>query len=335
MSLILGIPLTRVIYLVSDSRVTEGGDYKDNMSKWNNLNSRLGVVGAHDLQLASYLIREIRKEVGEDDDFGALEKTLKDKLYQIAYKFYEKTGSYKQRAYLIFGGFDDSKQLRISSSDFGIRMAEASKNHRTEGREFNQMTDTRIFEAMSKISNENISKGGDGSVDPGTILEIDAPRPRCVGVRVSFNGQLTEIKWESAELYQSISYHPGWDLDRVKLPEDIMASLEYPVNNGQLANELDIIFNEYTNIINATRTILDQRGYSQVGGNIIPLRIGDDKTLGIATGSMAKKSNPNKIIGGLKVVNGALHYYDEEGELHKYENLIDLPEGDISTTATI
>jgi len=320
--------LDKKIYLVSDSRLTEGDKYSDNFAKWCNLNARLGALGAGHLQMASYLIREIRKNIKETDTFHELENVLKNDLHRLATCFYSITGSYKQSAAFIFGGYDTTLKMKTTSD----RLGEVLSNpviRKGEAVQVNQYMDTRFMDEMRKMF-----ANGMPSIERGTVIEIDTPRSRCVAIYIYADSSGVKISWEEPDMWESISFHPNWEIDRVKLSADVISDIEFGEVQDQDDGEAPI-YREYELIINTLNNMIKERKYSTVGGNIVPLRIGDDGTMGFATGTLGRRSSGTNIVGGLQVVDGYLHYYDENGKLHPYEHLIDLPEGDISQGALI
>lgn len=328
MSLILGIPLNNRIYLVSDSRVTEGSSYSDNCAKWNNLNRRLCVLGAGHLEFAAFLIRGLRKEINKNDTFHELELLLKNSLFKLAQEYYSESGSYQNSAALIFGGYDPTLKKKTTAARFGEIISNPLVN-KGDGTTIEQVVDTKYFKAIKDQFDSNPQSMLRGD----TVLEIDTPRPRCVAVKIhmpSINENRIDISWEESELWESISFHPNWNTERVQLPIEIVANLDFGEAKGDETIE-EQAFKAHEQIINSIEKILSTRDYKSVGGNLVPILITQEGEMTIATGSLAKKRNPNQIIGGLQVINNKLNYFDTQGKLHPYENIIEIDDSSLKT----
>jgi len=318
MSLIFGLCLPRKIYLVSDSRLTSSdGSYKDDFSKWLDLNPRLAVIVANSAHQASWIlhkiIKDIRPTTGWEWDFTDLEGYLRTNLQTYATEYYATTGLLSNSANFIFGGFERKRKLVVNAGRLGEAMA-APVKAAGEGVSVNQTADMTIINAFSEIINNAAKKGEE--VPGKTMFAVDLPRPRVLAVSISAGKSGTEVNFENAKCYDGIVFNPNFKTERVELPTQLIGNLEYRDKSGEQGEAT--IYQDCARIISYTNDLVKQRGWTTVGGNILPLLILENAS-GFATGKLGTFNSDGTIVyGGLTQVDGKPYYYDESGKEQPY-----------------
>lgn len=333
MSLIFGLVLPRKVYLVSDSRVTSSdGTYKDDFSKWLDLNPRLSVVVANSAHQASWLLRKIIKDIrpktGWDWDFTDLESYLKKVLEKYALEYYAETGYLDHSVSMVFGGFEKKQKLIIDAGRMGDAMA-APVMAAGDGVMVDQTIDRVITDAFSDVLHTAAKRGE--QVQNGTKFEVDLPRPRAIAVTIRATNSGAEVVYEDADCYGGIVFNPGFRIERVELPPDLIGQLEHRDKSAE--NGEDSIYEDFGILTTYVDRLLAEKGWPTVGGNVIPILITENEQ-GIATGMYIRRSNGRK--GGITEVEGKPHYYDEDGNKHPYRFVYEyLDDGKMDALAKI
>lgn len=319
MSLIFGLCLPRKVYLVSDSRLSSSdGSYKDDFSKWLDLNPRLAVVVANSAYQASWtlkkIIGDIRPTAGWDWGFAELEKYLLENLEKYGNEFYAETGRITDSVSMIFGGFEKDKKLVLESARLGDVMAVPVKAA-GEGVMVNQNVDMTIINAFSKVLHEAAAKGQE--VTAGAEFEVDLPRPRVLAVTIRPAPQGAKAEFEDALPYDGLVFNPNFRTERIKLPANLIGQLEYRDRTGEVGDD-GWLYAENAEIIKYVKRLTKEKNWDTVGGTILPLLVTPDSS-GFATGEYIYKSPDGKEThGGLTEIDGKPHYYDEDGNIKPY-----------------
>lgn len=319
MSLIFGLCLPRKVYLVSDSRLSSSdGSYKDDFSKWLDLNPRLAVVVANSAYQASWLLKkiigDIRPTAGWDWGFTELEAYLRANLERYGNEFYAETGLITDSVSMIFGGFEKDKKLILESARLGDVMSVPVKAA-GEGVMVNQNVDMTIINTFSKVLHEAAEKGQE--VGAGTEFEVDLPRPRVLAVTIRPTAQGAEVVFEDAAPYDGLVFNPNFRTERIKLPAELVGQLEYRDRTGESGDD-GWIYAENAEIIKYVKRLTKEKNWDTVGGTILPLLVTPDGS-GFATGMYVYKSPEGLTThGGLKEIDGKPHYYDEDGNIKPY-----------------
>src|SRR6185369_1520832 len=319
MSLIYGLSLAKKIYLVSDSRLTyTDGSYKDDFSKWLNLNPQLAVVVAGSAHQACWLLREIRKGINKDWDFSELENFLKDSIQSLATRYYSETGDYNDSVGMIFGGFEKSNKLEIDAARLGQIMS-SPVIERGEGVNVSQTVDSQIKEALLQTLMKGTREGR--TVGEGTLIEVDSPRPRIMAVTINASDRGAEVTFENAGCYDGLVFNPKYKTERIVLPDSLIGNLEFRDKSGE--TEENTLYKDQGYIIIDALRLLRERKWPTVGGNILCLVMTPDFS-GFASGDyMYVPAEGDPIRGGTEVIDGRLHYFDKEGQKHPYRFIYD------------
>ena len=330
MSLIFGICLPRKIYLVSDSRLTSRRvdgveEFADDFGKWVDLNPRLGVVVANSAYQASWMLRKMVPEIksqGMDWDFTALERYLRANLPSISRDFYGETHRFKDSVGFIFGGFEKDEKLQISASRMGDAMA-APVKARGEGVSVEQSVDTTIINAFGDVLHQAEREGKE--VNNETMFEVDLPNPRVLAVTVRATNDGPEIIYEDTLCYDGIVFNPQYKTERVMLPPDLIGNLEYRDKSNEDGQKS--FYEDSRHLLLYTDALVDGKGWSTVGGEVLPLCIMSDWS-GIATGQYIRVKNGQQYFGGIGTdENGKIYYYNKHGSMIPYRFIYDYLEG--------
>jgi hypothetical protein len=326
MSLIYGICLPRKIYLVSDSRLTikkaDGNDeYSDDFGKWVDINPRLGVIVANSAYQASWMLRKIVpdvKEKGMSWDFSELEKYLKASLPKLAKDFYGQTHRLEDSVGFIFGGFENNKKLQIDADRMIDAMA-APVMEQGEGVSVSQTIDKEVVSAFSEVLNKAAKLGAE--VSNGTLFNVDLPRPRVLAVTIRATNQGPEVIYEDAKCYDGIAFNPQHKTERVELPPGLIGNLEHRDKSNEKDEES--FYEDSRHILLYTDSLIDDKGWPTVGGEVVPLCIMPDSS-GIATGVYLRIKNGEQYKGGIGTdKDGKVYYYDKAGFMKPYRFIYD------------
>lgn len=320
MSLVFGLCLAKKIYLVSDSRLTyDNGSYKDDFSKWLNLNARLSVVVANSAYQSCWLLREIRKEVKESWGFSDLEKYPRENIEKLALRFYAETGLLNHSVGMIFGGFDNSKKLTIEASRLGEIMSSPVRMA-GEGISVSQSIDKQIRETLAKNLIQATAEGR--RICKGDIIEIDSPKPRVLAITIKAINDGVSIDFENTECYDGLVFNPKYKTERVVLPDELIGQLEYRNKSGETKESE--FYSDQGYIITYIYRLLKERNWPTVGGNIVPL-VMTPYFSGFAMGDYiyVPKDGSGQLYGGIVDVNGRMHYIDENRERKPYRFVYD------------
>jgi hypothetical protein len=324
MSLIFGLCLPRKVYLVSDSRLSSSdGSYKDDFSKWLDLNPRLSVVVANSAYQASWILKkimaDIRPTAGWDWGFTELEAYLRANLEKYGNQFYAETGLVSDSVSMIFGGFEKDKKLILESGRLGEVMS-VPVIAAGEGVSVNQNVDMTIINAFSKVLNEAAAKGQE--VGAGTEFEVDLPKPRVLAVTIRPTNQGAEVQYEDALPYDGLVFNPNFRTERVKLPAELIGQLEYRDRDGESGDD-GWLYAENAEIIKYVKRLNGEKGWDTVGGTILPLLVTPDGS-GFVTGEYVYRNNDGTLShGGLTEIDGKPHYYDEDRSVKPYRFVYD------------
>lgn len=320
MSLVFGLCLAKKIYLVSDSRLTySDGSFKDDFSKWLDLNAHLSVVVANNAYLASWLLQKIKKDVQEDWDFSDLDIYLKKNIKELATQFYSETGRTDYSVGMIFGGFDKTKKLTIDAGRLGQVMSSLVMAA-GQGVKVNQSWDSQIRDAFTKTLFDASAKGK--QFGKGDVVEIDSPKPRILSVAIKASNSGADITFEDADCYDGLVFNPKYTTERVILPDILISQLEYRERSNETAEET--LYQDQRYIISYVYRLLKEKGWPTVGGNVVPLVMLPTFS-GFAMGDYVyvPGDGGGPIRGGILPGDGRMHYLDEQGVERPYRFVYD------------
>ncbi|MEI8103735.1 MAG: hypothetical protein WCG84_02405 [Candidatus Moraniibacteriota bacterium] len=320
MSLVFGLCLSKKIYLVSDSRLSnEDGSFRDDFAKWLNLNAHLSVVVAGSAHQACWLLRKIRQETKEDWLFADLEGYLQKNIHNLSDQYYAETGRISNRVGMIFGGFDKDKKLTVDAVRLGEIMSSPVRDA-GEGVRVMQTVDLQIREALARKMLEYMAKGK--NVGSGDIIEIDSPKPRLIAITIKATNKGSEVIFDNAECYDFLVFNPKYKTKKIVLPDLLFGKLDY--RDKSQKTEESTLYQDQGYILTYVYRLLKERGWPTVGGQIIPLVM----TPAFSGFAMAEhiytpRGGGNSIRGGIISINGRMHYYDENHILKPFEFVYD------------
>lgn len=225
MSLVLGVNLARMLYLVNDTRVTSTSKsglqmIQDDLIKCFVINKRIASVAAGSLALAVYVLEWLKGQVGADAYLSDLENAVDTHLDQFAKDYVNTTGRVGESIGLVFAGFNSGSGKQIESSRLGNVMS-AVLVKSGDGSRMKQSVDPAISNALVKAIATK------GTVGKGDLITIDVPSSGLLQVRLAIDRHDYRIEKASVPCYEYAIYHPDQPLRSVKVPDDLLSALEF------------------------------------------------------------------------------------------------------------
>ncbi|MCK4554501.1 hypothetical protein KAU19_06125 [Candidatus Parcubacteria bacterium] len=288
MSLILGVNLPDMLYLVSDTRLTHklNGEnfYQDNFSKFYSFNESISVIVAGDSNLANYLLNKISDSEIINKGFIYFENNIKEFLRNFA-DDYMRSGNKFKPVFFIFAGFDKQGKKKINSSNFGRFYSEPIK-HKTGIQ--NQSINKKIMEGFVRVITTN-----NNSLPANTEFEIDLPYSNIITIEIDLPNKL-DLK--EVDCFKYIMRAPK------KLTENnLSAKIFYQLDQSRIQSKSgkDMLYNQAAILMGLVNQIIKDYKLDTVGGSIIVNIItlygaltpaGDLRYLNIKTGKIERVS---------------------------------------------
>lgn len=314
MSLILGIHLTRKIYLVFDTRATTR--YKDGRCEHNDdlikvflINKRISALVAGDAAPASFILGELKKRADEQSSMENFKEIINKELKKIISKYVNRTGKYGNIA-LIIAGFNPGKRKKIESSALGEAMS-AKLVARGDGSMARQAIDKTIINALSSAMSRQ------GILQKGMCVELDVPDTEMIALEI--NIRLCSYTLKPIDCYKYIIYHPGQPVITVDAPPELISILDF--GERQSTNWQDIVYEDATRLMNLVNRAIRKYKFDTVGGHILTALV----TLNgyfIPLGDLGRIKD-GKVVkaGSIYAKNGDLSYRLEDGKSGKYRHI--------------
>lgn len=313
MSMILGVHLLERLYLVSDTRLTEGQlpdgtkVYSDDFIKFFPFNERIGVVAAGSALGASYILNKLVKQVSKLTSIDELMQLINDNLAKHISDFVNETGKYGEIAFTI-GGFNPHK---LTKSIDVVKLGEAMSGQLVaagEGSMMNQSIDSRLIAAMPRLS-------GKGKGDRIEIENVQESKMYSVVINI----QTAEFKIKEIDTYDYVTFHPEQGTKNVSLPREILSALEFRERSKDWESNL---YQESETLINFFRKIVREEGFSTVGGHIFPV-LQIPETNMYPTGNLGRNDKNGMLVneGGIFASNGQATYEYKDGKKGVFRSL--------------
>lgn len=321
MTLILGVHMATKTFLVSDTRLTrqmsDGSfKYEDTINKTFTFNKRLNGIAAGHVQLAAFVTNRLRVKILEDSFMNDLEKTINENANDIIKEFVNTTMMTNQSAAMIFAGFESDGKKKIGAAILGQVMS-AELVARGNGSFMKQGMPNQIKNALA----ESLFKHG--TLGKDSVIEADLPNSRMFSLRIGTHQyadgnffELTEI-----ECYKYASFYPDQKFKNVVLPNELLASIEFP-ETGTVSYENDgFIYSDAIKLMNFVRKVARENDFKNVGGNIFSLMITPEGSV-FPTGDFAVKTEDGfKIIGAIDSVDNVLCYTLPDGSKGQFQTI--------------
>ena len=314
MTLIVGLRGIGKSYLAADSRATikQTGETRDDATKWQAIGKQAVVVAAGDAQLAAYICDQIISGFKDPDttSFNEVKMKFEQELKELAIKFNKDTNRFCHCT-LMLAGYDKTQKEDVDAAVLGeIMSADIVAN--SGGRAVNQSIDPEIIKAMStrlataQLQNKPLGRGD--------RVTINRPKSELRAYYVDVSAGGVNIKQTAADTFDALIFGADTAVNKLELPKEIISNIYFRNMSGQTAKE--IITGDGIYLIAFIKSAIDQRGYKEVGGNVIPLLITPDFNA-VGSGQVAKLNLITKeveIVGDIEVKDGRLHYKDIDGE---------------------
>lgn len=311
--MILGIHLLERLYLVSDTRLTEGtlpdGSYiySDDFLKFFPFNKRVGVVAAGSALGASYILNKLTKQVSKSTSVDELMGIIEKNLGKYISDFVNETGRYGDIAFII-GGFNVGKN---SQSIDVAKLGEALSGQLVaagEGSMMHQSIDGRLVAVMPQLP-------GKGKGDRINIENVKESKLFSIVI----NLQTARFVTEEIDTYDYVTFHPHQGIKNVSLPKKLLSALEFRERGKDWQANL---YEESEMLMNFFRRIVQENGFDTVGGHIFPvLQIPEINMY--PTGNIGRNDKTGKLVteGGIFASNGQVMYEYQDGKKGVFRSL--------------
>lgn len=316
MTLIVGLRGIGKSYVAADSRVTmSDGTYKDDFAKHVRYGRFSISVAAGHAGLAAYVSEEVLKKLKEEPTHNNVKHLFDTELEQIAKEYVAKTGRYSG-CVIMLCGYDKTNKEEFDAARIGDILAAEAKRQ-GEDRIINLSVDHEILRAIEGAT-------ASGSVGVGDIITIDSPRSELVAYDIQTNSAGVSISKTQAATFEALIYGADTVTNKLELSNDRIADIYFRDVNGKDARtimQLDTI--QFIDFINQT---IQQRGYTNVGGGIVPFMVTSGMTAFMSgtVGKINLTTGETEIVNVIKVIDGRIHYQDADGQYKPYRTLSDI-----------
>jgi len=302
------------IWLVSDTRVTQGAEHSDDLIKSVTINQFVTGVAAGGVGTAAYILRQLKMWARPDTTISEVRSHLEEVLPGLIKSCVNETG-FMQETKMIVGGYDPSRKKRIPSGRLGEFMS-AEVKIAGEGRVVEQSIDPKIVSALTSAIQKH-----DGL--PGHMpIEIDYPHSELLRIETQPREPYFTLK--RVPVFRFVAFHPGWETFSILVPPERLARFGVAPP--------DVILQSIYDVSASLMTVVNEQasthGMASVGGNIIPLLLDPDRGAVFATGDIAHVQPDGSIETSSFTVEGEKYRYRlRNGSTGYYRLLeqIDLP----------
>lgn len=320
MTLIIGLRGIGKSYLAADSRatITQAGvtTTRDDATKWQAIGKHAVIVAAGDAQLAAYICDEIISSFQDVDaaTFNEVRDKFEQDLELIATKFNKETGRFC-RCTLMLAGYDLSQKEDVDAAVLGETMG-GDLIAKGDGSSSTQSIDHEIIKAMSyQLNMAQILKKPLGR---GDRVPINKPKSELMAYSVNVNQKKVNIDETVADTFEALVFGMDTAVNKLELPRETVSKIYFRDMNGLTTGE--VIAGDGILLVAFIKSTVDKRGYTGVGGNVIPILITPEFN-SVGSGQVSRfnlKTKQIDIVGDLIVKDGRLHYKDSDGEYKPY-----------------
>lgn len=317
MTMILGIHLSRKLYLVSDTRLTytrsDGSkEYKDNLIKSVTLNKRISVVAAGDANLASFVIKKTKGQIRANSSASYVNYIIENCFDDFVKEYVNRTGRVNICIGLIFAGFNLNRPKIIDSSLLGGAMSALAMTQ--EGKMINQSVDPEIISALHEAATRQ------RGLAPHTRIKVDGlMQSEMITAEVHISQDGYNISTNKIDTYEYAVYHPSIATEKITIPIKLLSELDFrELPTGKTGE--DVIYDDAAILGTFMNQTAAERKFDSVGGNIFTTMVTPEGTV-FPTGEMVKFLNGAPSISSLFVKDDILCYRLPNGETGQYQNL--------------
>ena len=311
--------------MAADSRQTiidsSGGTrHDDGVRKWMPYGKNTVSAVAGDAHLAAFITQKVVDEVGETPEYPFVKTIFDTKLADYARQYNQVSGRFCSCSIMVAGIDNDS----IDDFDAGRLGAVMAGEPRTmpDGTTFTQSMDSEVIRSMHYA----FSLGEILGRPPGrgTIVPVQRPRTELIGYTVNVALDGVHIATETAGNYQALFYGADAAFNKIELPDELMTKLYFRERN---TDDINTILQQDTMYVFAfIKSIIEERGYTNVGGGIFPVMLYPENTVYYA-GEISQYNLTTRrtvIARDSKVTGGHLCYKNEKGQYIPYKSLLDI-----------
>lgn len=321
MSLILGLHLSKKLYLISDTRVTinkPSGLYecKDDLLKCFYFNKRISAIAAGSAEQAYFILCELKKLTNKNTTITGIEKIIEKNLLEIIKAYVNKRGKYTQSAF-IFAGFDNQNGKEINSSKLGKILSAPFIGK--DGLTMNQHIDKVITDTLAKeiILRKGLSKD--------EMIEVNYPRSKMFTVKANSNPTAEKFyEKEKIDCYDYAIFSPkietpGAGFNKISIPNELLSEIEFPTKSIETGEK--VIYSDSNTLVSFVSAQIKKKGFNAAGGHIFTLLVTREGSV-FPTGPLMQIKNGRAVkIGGIFVNNGKITYELKNGVKGIYRDL--------------
>lgn len=327
MSLILGLHLSKKLYLISDTRATitdyngEMIEHSDDLIKSMTLSNYAGVVAAGSANASSYILLRLKEKIPIDADIDHVMQIININLKNIISEYVNKTGRDSSNVAFIIGGFNPSKKKVFEASRLGKIISQPALPFK--GKQINQRVDMNIIKPLA----EKLFAGE--QVNEGFTFEADLESSRMYSASIDLRSASSVTK--EIECFNMVSFEPSKEFEKIEIPDETIAKLEFPLVGEEIGlgskTIEELLYAESQFILSYVQRHIESRKFEKVGGFLFTTCIFPlfpSKYISFPTGTQAyidAKTMEIRFVGNLEIINGKFTYKDSEGSRKEFKLL--------------
>ncbi len=327
MSLILGLHLSKKLYLISDTRATtvdyngEIVDHEDNLIKSMALSYYVGVTAAGSANAASYILLRLKEKIPSHATIDQVMEVVNLNLKNTISEYVNKTGRDNSTVGLIVGGFNPDKKKVFEASRFGKILSEPAVPF--QGEMINQRVDLNILKPLAQklLAGESVEKG--------YTFEADIESSKMYSILLNTKDASFEIT--EVGCFDMVSFEPSKDFEKIAIPDDTISRLEFPRVGEEIgagSKELEeFLYAESQYVLSYVQSHIESRKFETVGGFLFTVCILPINSTGYITfpaGTQAyidRTTMQIKMVGNLEIIGGKFTYKDKTGVRKEFKLL--------------
>ncbi len=172
------------------------------------------------------------------------------------------TGRVNDQIGLVFAAHDSGSGKIVDASCLGEIMSLPARQQ--PGRRIEQSVDPVIPQALEK------ALVGEGILERGTPLVVDVPASSMFSLSVDIRPDRFNWHKRPCAVYDYAIYHSDQTFKTVKVPDDLIAALEFRPVGGSFE---DVLYDDALILIDFVWRALDAAQIATAGGHIVPMLI--------------------------------------------------------------
>lgn len=328
MTLIVGLRGINKSFLVADSRATNTttNDYRDDISKWVNYGRNAVSVAAGDGHLAVYLSNKILSVLNPEAEYPEVRSVFDEQLEEYARQFNIETNRFASCT-IMLAGYSSNEDDDFDAGRLGEILGAGVKKH-GEGVTVNQNIDKEIIKSMSYSM--TIAEILGKQLRKGSVVKVLRPKSELIAFDIRVQADGVHIDLVEAGNFEGLIFGMDTRTNKLVLPDETIAEIYFRDLNN--ANPQAILEADGIHLIRFIREVTEQRQYTGVGGNIVPIALlnGQSILLGGQVSKMNLTTREVTVVNDLQVINNKLHYMDTDGEWKPYKTFEEMGTGNFT-----